>query len=74
MTATDSLTWVIFRLPSTRAISPKISGIGSVKCSVATALLSKIGVEGLLPGINDGYVVDFSDAAARDAYLAHPDL
>ncbi|WP_245258829.1 MULTISPECIES: Dabb family protein [unclassified Chelatococcus] len=29
--------------------------------------------EGLARGYTHGFVVDFADAAARDAYLAHPD-
>jgi hypothetical protein len=29
--------------------------------------------EGLSKGFADGFVIDFSDATARDAYLAHDD-
>ncbi len=29
--------------------------------------------ESLAKGFNDGFIIDFSDAAARDAYLAHPE-
>ena len=29
--------------------------------------------EGLGQGFDDGFVIDFRDAAARDAYLIHPD-
>ncbi len=29
--------------------------------------------EGLAKGFTHGFTVDFSDAAARDAYLPHPD-
>ena len=29
--------------------------------------------EGVAQGFDDGFVIDFADTAARDAYLAHPD-
>ena len=29
--------------------------------------------EGLARGFDHGFVIDFADAAARDAYLVHPD-
>jgi len=29
--------------------------------------------EGLGKGFDDGFVIDFDDAGARDAYLVHPD-
>ena len=29
--------------------------------------------EGLGKGFDDGFIVDFDDAAARDAYLVHPE-
>jgi hypothetical protein len=29
--------------------------------------------EGLAQGFDDGFVIEFTDAAARDAYLVHPD-
>lgn len=29
--------------------------------------------EGLARGFDDGFVIDFTDAAARDAYLDHPE-
>jgi hypothetical protein len=29
--------------------------------------------EGLAQGFDHGFVIDFADAAARDAYLVHPD-
>jgi len=31
-------------------------------------------LEGYSQGFTDGYVIYFSDTAARDAYLSHPDL
>ena len=34
---------------------------------------SNVSPEGLAQGFNDGFVIDFRDAAARDAYLVHPD-
>ena len=30
-------------------------------------------VEGLSQGFDDGFVIEFADASARDSYLAHPD-
>ena len=29
--------------------------------------------EGVAQGFDDGFVIDFADAGARDAYLSHPD-
>ncbi len=29
--------------------------------------------EGVAQGFDDGFVIDFEDAAARDAYLVHPE-
>ena len=29
--------------------------------------------EGLAQGFDHGFIIDFADAAARDAYLVHPD-
>ena len=34
---------------------------------------ANVSPEGLAQGFNDGFVIDFRDAAARDAYLVHPD-
>ena len=34
---------------------------------------SNVSPEGLSRGFTHAFTVDFSDAAARDAYLAHPD-
>jgi len=34
---------------------------------------SNVSPEGVAQGFDDGFVIDFADAAARDAYLVHPD-
>lgn len=45
----------------------KIPGILSISCGQDNS------PEGLQRGFTHGFTVDFSDAAARDAYLPHPD-
>lgn len=44
-----------------------IPGIVSIKTG------PNVSPEGLSGGFRDGFAVTFEDAAARDAYLAHPD-
>lgn len=40
---------------------------------LATSFGPNVSPEGLAQGFDDGFVIDFADAAARDAYLVHPD-
>jgi len=54
-------------LASVVALKGKIDGIISVTTGANTS------PEGLEKGFRHGFVVDFSDAAARDAYLPHPE-
>jgi hypothetical protein len=49
------------------ALIPLVPGMRSV---VASANVSP---EPLKQGFLDGFIVDFDDATARDAYLVHPD-
>ena len=49
------------------ALKDKIPGILSITCG------SDNSPEGLQKGFTHGFTVDFVDAAARDAYLPHPD-
>ena len=48
-------------------LKQKIPGILAVTCG------SDCSPEGLQKGFTHGFTVDFTDAAARDAYLPHPD-
>ena len=48
-------------------LKDKIPGILSVTCGKDNS------PEGLQKGFTHGFTVDFTDAAARDAYLPHPD-
>ena len=50
-----------------RALKQKVDGL------VAAHFGTNVSPEGLAQGFNDGFVIDFRDAAARDAYLVHPD-
>jgi len=50
-----------------RALKPKIDGL------VAASFGANVSPEGFAQGFNDGFTIDFRDAAARDAYLVHPD-
>ena len=50
-----------------RAMKAEIPGI------VAVAIGLDNSPEGLARGYTHGFTVDFTDAAARDAYLPHPD-
>ena len=48
-------------------LKQKIPGILAVSCGKDNS------PEGLQKGFTHGFTVDFADAAARDAYLPHPD-
>jgi hypothetical protein len=50
-----------------RALKAKIPGL------VADSYGPTVSPEGLGQGFADGFTMDFRDAAARDAYLVHPD-
>lgn len=50
-----------------RGLKDKIPGILAVTCGKDNS------PEGLQKGFTHGFTVDFTDAAARDAYLPHPD-
>jgi len=54
-------------LASVVALKGKIDGIVSVTTGANNS------PEGLEKGFRHGFVVDFADAAARDAYLPHPE-
>lgn len=49
------------------ALRAKLPGMRSVMAG------PNVSPEGLGQGFGDGLIVDFDDAAARDAYLVHPD-
>ncbi len=55
------------RLETVTALKDKIGGILAVSTGVNNS------PEGLEKGFGHGFVVDFADAAARDAYLPHPE-
>jgi hypothetical protein len=50
-----------------RALKGKVDGL------LAASFGPNVSPEGLGQGYADGFVIDFRDAAARDAYLLHPD-
>lgn len=50
-----------------KALQQKIPGILAITCGKDSS------PEGLQKGFTHGFTVDFTDAAARDAYLPHPD-
>ena len=50
-----------------RALKGKINGL------LAASFGHNVSPEGLGQGFADGFIIDFRDAAARDAYLIHPD-
>lgn len=50
-----------------RALKSKLDGL------VGASFGTNVSPEGLAQGFNDGFTIDFRDAAARDAYLVHPD-
>lgn len=50
-----------------RALKAKLDGM------VASDFGPNVSPEGLAQGFDDGFTIDFRDAAARDAYLVHPD-
>jgi hypothetical protein len=49
------------------ALKAKVDGL------LAASFGPNVSPEGLGQGFADGFVIDFRDAAARDAYLVHPD-
>ncbi|OBZ92590.1 stress responsive protein [Pararhizobium polonicum] len=49
------------------ALQPLVAGFLSVHIG------GNVSPEGLGKGFTDGFIIDFKDAAARDAYLVHPD-
>ena len=50
-----------------RALKGKVDGM------LTASFGPNVSPEGLGQGFADGFVIDFRDAAARDAYLVHPD-
>jgi hypothetical protein len=50
-----------------RALKQQVDGL------LAAHFGSNVSPEGLAQGFNDGFVIDFRHAAARDAHLVHPD-
>ena len=50
-----------------RALKGKVDGL------LTASFGHNASPEGLAQGYEDGFVIDFRDAAARDAYLVHPD-
>jgi len=50
-----------------RALKPKIDGL------LSQTYGPNVSPEGLGQGFRDGFIMDFRDEAARDAYLIHPD-
>ena len=49
------------------ALRPKLAGMGAVAAG------RNASPECLGKGFDDAFIVDFTDAAARDAYLVHPE-
>ena len=50
-----------------RALKSKVDGL------ISASFGANVSPEGLAQGFDDGFTIDFRDAAARDAYLVHPD-
>ena len=50
-----------------KSLQTKIPGILAITCGADNS------PEGLQKGYTHGFTVDFTDAAARDAYLPHPE-
>jgi hypothetical protein len=46
--------------------------VGQIEGLVSADFGPNVSPEGLGQGFNDGFVMDFIDAAARDRYLPHP--
>jgi hypothetical protein len=46
--------------------------VGPVDGLLSAKFGPNVSPEGLGKGFNDGFIMDLSDAAARDAYLPHP--
>lgn len=54
-------------LADIEALKPLIPGY------LAIDIGPNVSPEGLGRGYNGGFIIDFADAAARDAYISHPD-
>lgn len=50
-----------------RALKGKVDGL------LSASFGRNVSPEGLGQGFADGFIIDFRDAAARNAYLVHPD-
>ncbi len=48
-------------------LMPKLPGMRTLAAGI------NVNPEGLGHGFDDGFLIDFDDAGARDAYLVHPD-
>jgi hypothetical protein len=63
-------------IASPQSVQAALDGVAALKGVVPGILDVKLGAnvspEGLGQGYTHGFVVDFTDAAARDAYLPHP--
>ena len=46
--------------------------VGQIEGLLSADFGPNVSPEGLGQGFNDGFVMDFADAAARDRYLPHP--
>ncbi|QQR35387.1 Dabb family protein [Devosia oryziradicis] len=46
--------------------------VGQIDGLLSATFGPNISPEGLGQGFNDGFIMDFADAAARDRYLPHP--
>jgi hypothetical protein len=61
---------------SPAAVEAALQGVLALKEAIPGILAAQAGAnaspEGLGRGFTHGFVVDFADAAARDAYLPHP--
>ncbi len=56
------------------AIYDQLAALKSVVPGIVGASFGpNVSPEGLGRGFADGFIMDFADAAARDAYLVHPD-
>ena len=57
-----------------QAIFAQLAALRSVLDGfVAIGFGANASPEGLAQGFDHGFIIDFADAAARDAYLVHPD-
>ncbi len=69
--------WVKFRPEITaearQAIYDELAALGAVVDGIQKSDFgSNVSPEGMGRGYADGFIMDFSDAATRDAYLIHP--